>query len=157
GVTPGTMTLVSLGHMTLSADGKRLACVATDWSVRLWDIAADKPCAKLTRGPVSGYLAFSPDGATLASGGNGGETISLWDVASGKELRRLVGLQDEAHPIVFTPDGRFLASGLSDRTIGLWETGSGKQVRQLDGHTDRTGVIALAVSPDGRLLASGSD
>src|SRR5262249_18467496 len=66
--------------------------------------------------------------------------------------------------VVFAPDGQWLASasGHWDKTlkritrgsVKLWDTATGKQRGALDGHTAL--VSALAVSPDGKLLASAS-
>ncbi|MFO0891592.1 MAG: serine/threonine-protein kinase [Isosphaeraceae bacterium] len=47
-----------------------------------------------------------------------------------------------------------LVSAGTDRTIRVWDINSGAVVHRLDGHDDT--VYALAISPDGRLLASGS-
>src|SRR5262249_46774907 len=41
-----------------------------------------------------------------------------------------------------------------DRTIKLWDAQSTEDVLTLRGHT--SGVVSLAISPDGRMIASGS-
>jgi WD40 repeat protein len=41
-----------------------------------------------------------------------------------------------------------------DRTVKVWELESGRLLRSLEGHTH--GVWAVAVSPDGRFIVSGS-
>jgi WD40 repeat protein len=56
--------------------------------------------------------------------------------------------------LVFSPDGAGLASADDDGKVLLWHVRSGKLRASLDGHEGRT--TALAFSPDGRVLASGS-
>ena len=94
-------------------------------------------------------IAFSPDGATLASGA-GDHTVRLWEVASGRERAVLRGHTDEVRAIAFSPDGATLASGSGDHTVRLWEVASGRERAVLRGHTDE--VRAIAFSPDGATL-----
>ena len=52
-------------------------------------------------------LALSPDGKTLASGGEGG-TIQLWDYSTGMLIRTLDGNISEVDWMRFWPGSRYL-------------------------------------------------
>ncbi|MEG4227550.1 serine/threonine-protein kinase [Microcoleus sp. N9_B2] len=98
-------------------------------------------------------VAFSPDGATLASGSED-KTIEMWKLEAGKRWYTLTGHSDWVTCVAFSPDGATLASGGRDKTIQIWDLNKGKWWYALRGHEDR--VYAVAFSRDGQVLASGS-
>ena len=98
-------------------------------------------------------VAFSPDGATLASGSSD-QAVKLWDAEEQVEVATFEEHMDAVESVTFSPDGSILASGASDGTVWLWDTEREESIAALQG--SQSAVQSLAFSPDGSTLASGS-
>ncbi|MFE1028338.1 trypsin-like peptidase domain-containing protein [Streptomyces sp. NPDC058818] len=149
-------------RLALSPDGRTLAVTLSNFlssdtekaAVQLWDVREKRRIAMLQghAGQVTS-LAFSPDGATLATGASDA-TTRLWDVRGHRSLTTLTGHSTTVFALAFSPDGQTLASGGQDRSVRLWDVQERTALVVLNSHTGF--VNALAFSPDGATLASGS-
>jgi WD40 repeat protein len=135
-----------------SPDGKLLASLAVDGTVRLWDSATTEQVATFEGFALVGIsnIAFSPDGKVLAIPQR--NWVVLWDIATGKEKSRLEGDLDRVTRVAFSPDGKTLATTSLDKAICLWDLATGKQRLGFQGHTYE--ALSVAFSPDGKTLAS---
>jgi WD40 repeat protein len=146
--------------VAFSPDGTLLASGTDDHSVTIWQVNTGTQLRVLRRheGSVTG-VRFSPDGKLLASSSSDG-TVRVWDVEGGHELEVLQAPGGSVKAIAWSPDGTFLVSRTrsSDQGVRFWHTGSWRIIHtipQLTTQKDEMwGSRALAISPDGRLLAT---
>ncbi len=137
--------------IAISPDGKLVAVLLPDSGgyVGLMELATGQIVRRFSKRQVH-EIHFSPDGKRLATLAYPSE-IDLWDLATGRALGTLKGHQDEVCSAAFSEDGRTLVSAGDDRTIRFWDVTTGKERQQIQ---TETGVGRIALSPDGRVLAS---
>ena len=152
-----------LGDMAFSQDGKVLAVVGGDGTVKVLNAATGMSAGTLTgHADVHSDLALSRDGTVLAvstTPAQGSATVKLWNVATGTLAATVTG-NGAAYSLAFSPDGGTpaIANALAaakryDNPIRLWDTATGQDAGELTGPTN--GIETLAFSPDGKLLAGG--
>jgi WD40 repeat protein len=146
--------------LVFSADGRTLAS-ADAFTIRLWDVATgeDRPKFPGHASPVN-CLAFSADGASLASGEGSGGLLLVWDLATRKPRYTFGGHFPGVLSLAYSPDGKHLASGDGyvggtgglEAKIRLWDLSQGRLMRAFFAHVNS--VQSLSFSPDGKTLAS---
>ena len=147
----------SVNTAVFSPDGRTIVTGSDDKTLKLWDARTGRLLSTL-----SGHtdrircVEYTPDGRYILSGSND-KTIRLWDGRTGSAIKVLV-TQNRA-PIKFSisPDSTKVvtghSSGSGSRTNNIFSIPSGTKVSSITKHTNI--VIATAISPDGRLAATG--
>lgn len=151
--------------LSFSPDGKILAADGIDGQIILWDTYTAKQLCRLKRPSKSNSanfnsLSFSPDGRLLATVTDSDSSIDIWEVSTKKFIRRMRGHKDKdaITGVIFTPNGKELISAGRDRTIRLWNVQTGQERAQFPLDPDHPPEItALALAPDGRVLASAEE
>ncbi len=138
--------------LDFSADGRMLASGTSGKTVKLWNLTSGEVLRTLRHGDnMVNSVLFSDDGQMLAGGSN---IVRLWSLNSPRVFR-LTGFTDVISVLALTHDGRTLAAkGADANTIELYDTTQAKKLATLNGHSNL--VTALAVSPDDKMVISGS-
>ena len=104
--------------LALSLD-RRLVATALGNTITLRDMATMTVRGSFVAPVKDLRLAFSPDGARLASGGSPGP-VTLWNVETGEELLVLQGFSHYIDFIGFTADGTALIAATFPGEIKIW-------------------------------------
>jgi WD40 repeat protein len=149
-----------INAIAFSPDGKALATVGDDSSVRLWDITAHNPSdgMRALNGHGARWLniGFSRDGQWMAASNADGAaqlwkwpdpTAATWILPHGK---------GGVYALAFSPDSKWLATGSDDKSVRMWNlldadpANNPKPLR-----SGRGWGIQLVFSPNSQWLAAG--
>jgi eukaryotic-like serine/threonine-protein kinase len=144
--------------------GRRIASGSYDNTVQVWN-AADGGNVLTYRGHASvvNAVAWSPDGRRIASG-SADKTVQVWDATDGGNVFTYRGHSNDVLAVAWSPNGKRIASGGGNflaGTVQVWDAVGGDSVA-VDGgnvytyHGHSGAVLAVAWSPDGKDIASGS-
>lgn len=108
-------------------------------------------------------IRFSPDGKTLASGGQYGK-VYLWDARTGSMISRINAHMTRVNEVTFNREGTMLVSAGEDGTARVWSIPSGRLLgtyynKSAPGYgIGRTKIVAFAVfSNDSKYIFFAGD
>ncbi|MBW3542787.1 MAG: WD40 repeat domain-containing protein, partial [Planctomycetes bacterium] len=151
---------IPLNSLQVSSDGKTFVTAEGDWRapnkparVKLWDAEGGRELAEFTDATrMIERVRFHPNGSQLYASCRDGK-VYVWNLAE-RKLERTFSLPQSTGRMIFVPGTDLLLAAQGNEFV-LWDLKTGKVRAEFVGHT--SGTYALALSPDGRVFASGSD
>ena len=150
-----------------SPDGSRIAGGGTSRNVRVWDSNSGSEQLVLYHPGQVTSLAISPDGSTLATGlcersedlecTVGG--IRMWSLDNGKLIRSFSDFTEWVEAVSFTADGAAVLGASRSGRVRAYATSDGRPLLVTGVPTAIApgSILTMAISGDGRTLASGGD
>jgi WD40 repeat protein len=148
----------SVSGIGFSADGATLFSCSIDKTLCVWNVVDGKSTGKPIAAPYPYQgLMLLHRGARLITGDADG-AVQIWDAVTlletkeAKPVRELKAHKKSVTALVAVPGaGEEFFTGGADGFVRRWNASTGQQVRELDNGGP---VLALAIRPDGKRLAS---
>ncbi len=157
--------------VAFSPNGRWLVTAGSDHVARVWHIgtyvdvlrmAPNDYAAQIAHEDEVYTVAFSPDGRLLATAGKDG-TAQIWEIADAQDISRIEPWR-AVSSVAFSRDGQWLATANLDLVPKAWEekTGTASVWAMTTGEElvrvpHGKNLQAVALSPDGRWLATAGD
>lgn len=141
----------SINSAVFSPDGKRIASVSEDMTLRIWNAQSGKAVVQPIRhaGPVHA-VSFSPDGKRIVTS-SAGKTVYIWHVDTGL-LAAGPFTHPSVHRVIFSNDGTKIFF-TARSTVCIIDALTGNLVLTPMEHGCST--CSVDVSPDGKRIISG--
>jgi WD40 repeat protein len=166
-----------IGRLVFSPDGNKLAAgscaqrmhtgACMRGQILVWNLTLGTLLSVTGQNGFINDLAFSADGQYLVTGSCAATdvagsclqgSVQVWEVAT----LHPVGIELTDHTflvtgVAFSPDGKFVASASQRGVVLLHDWRTGQRIGQrLSGTLNDIGIVSIAFSPDGSLLAAGT-
>jgi WD40 repeat protein len=142
--------------VVFSPDGRKLAVGAANYQVQVWNLASHQLMTTIDPGKAdAGPLLFSSDDSQLTTIDTDSTDIEVWDLAT-HELVNKVSSEDS---LALTPDVTLAATVTLTGTLELVNVAAQAELNYPAAtlpSTDPDDVSSIAFSPNGRLLAVGT-
>ena len=158
----------NIPDIAYSPDGALIVGGGTSRNVRVWRTSDGAQEFILYHAHQAGSIAMSPDGSTLATATCQQSTaasqctdgaIWLWDLATGRRIHELTGFPEGVVDVEFSHDGSALLGGSRDGTLRAYRMSDYEPLLVTFSSVGGSpaAIIAMAISSDGRFLATGGN
>jgi WD40 repeat protein len=155
----------NIPDIAFSPDGALLVGGGISRNVRVWQAGDGAELFILYHAGQVSSIAISPDGRVAATGLCDESTdnqctrgaVWLWNLADGSLIGKLSDFPDKVERVVFSPDGSVLIAGSRNGTFRAYAAADYSHLLVTAAPPDDSNlsILALAISPDGRRLATG--
>lgn len=154
-LTTGFPRQVFIGHtddvqyVDFSPDGRQIASVSIDGTVRLWDVQTGQEIKQFFGHQATTLLIdFSPDGRFLVTTSSD-RTVRLWDIQTGQEISQFAG-DGLGSGIDFSSDGKKMLIANPGK-VEIRAVPSSDIIFEFNTDETDTGLVAQ-LSPDGNYI-----
>lgn len=155
-----------VNQVAFSPDGSRALTAGCDRTARLWNVSDGTEFHTFEdhNHSISDCVSFAAITADGTYGLTGtGKGLLVWNMETYEQLDSIGAHREAVHATAFSPDGALIVTGGQDRRAStcatncasakIWDRATG-EIRQTYPHD--AGVYAVAISPNGDLLLTGS-